>query len=484
CTLIGPDFKPPQAAAPADWSTWHSGAGELREGLVLKPSILPEQWWTVFGDSALNDLQNRALQASPDLQTAALHFAQSRAQRASAAAQRGPEVNGSGSAKRQRESETGASTRLITAIAPGGAGQQQIISLLSSPYNLYQSGFDASWELDLWGRVRRSIEAADADLAGAAEMLAQARLSISSEVARNYFELRSPQRQLRIARQDIAAAEEALGLIQARARGGLTDQSDVVRQNAQLADLKSRVPQLLGQEAATINQISILVGARPGELALGTDAGTDAPLPDLVLGVPSDLARRRPDIRQAEEKLHSATANIGVARGDLLPRITLGASFGFESLMGDKFGDWGSRRWSLGPSLSLPIFDSGRRHAVVELRELQQQEAAVSFQQTVLKAWQEIDDALNNYGAERKRNLQLLEKQHGSQEAYDLARAKYAGGQTDFLAQLDAQRTLFQAERDLADSNSQMRERLVAVYKAVGGGGPVLSSASQATSSR
>jgi NodT family efflux transporter outer membrane factor (OMF) lipoprotein len=487
CSLIGPDFKPPQAGAPADWSSWHSGADELREGLVLKPSTLPEQWWTVFGDSTLNDLQDRALQASPDLQTAALHFAQSRAQRASAAAQRGPEVNGSGSAKRQRESETGASTRLISAIAPGGAGQQQIISLLSSPYNLYQSGFDASWELDLWGRVRRSIEAADADLAGAAEMLTQARLSISSEVARNYFQLRSTQRQLRIARQDIAAAEEALGLIQARARGGLTDQSDVVRQNAQLADLKSRVPQLLGQEAATINQISLLVGARPGALTLGTIEGVDAApaaLPDLALGVPSDLARRRPDIRQAEEKLHSATANIGVAKGDLLPRITLGASFGFESLLGDKFGDWGSRRWSLGPSLSLPIFDSGRRHAVVELRELQQQEAAVSFQQTVLKAWQEIDDALNNYGAERKRNLQLLEKQNSSQEAYDLARAKYAGGLTDFLPQLDAQRTLLQAERDLADSDSQIRERLVAVYKAVGGGGPVLSSASPAISSR
>jgi len=482
CTLLGPDFKPPQAQAPDDWSSWHSGAPELRDGLAVSAATLPEQWWTVFNDTTLNELQARALQASPDLQTAALRFAQSRAQRATSAAQRGPEVNASGSARRQRESETGASTRLISAIAPGGAGSQQIISLLSSPYNLYQAGFDASWELDLWGRVRRTIEAADADLAASAEMLAQTRLSIASDVARNYFELRNTQRQLRLAREDIAAAEETLQLIEARTRGGLIDQVDQNRQTAQLADLRARLPQLLGQEAVTMNQISLLVGARPGELQqilAPAAAPTLAALPDLTLGVPSDIARRRPDIRQAEQKLHSATATIGAARADLLPRLTLGASFGLESLLDNKFGDWGSRRWSLGPSLSLPIFDNGRRRATVELRELQQQEAAVSFQQTVLKAWQEVDDTLNNYDAERKRNTQLIAKQGSSKEAYDLARAKYKGGLTDYLSQLDAQRTLLQADRDLADSDSLLRERLVAVYKAVGGGGPVLAGPEQ-----
>ncbi|MDB5806433.1 MAG: efflux transporter outer rane subunit [Betaproteobacteria bacterium] len=486
CTLLGPDFKPPQVQAPEDWTTWHSGAAELRDGLPISAATLPEQWWTVFNDATLNDLQARALQASPDLQTAALRFAQSRTQRLSVAAQRGPEVNASGSARRQRESETGASTRLISAIAPGGAGSQQIISLLSSPYNLYQAGFDASWELDLWGRVRRNIEAADADLAASGEMLAQTRLSISSEVARNYFELRATQRQLRIARADIATAEETLGLIDARTRGGLIDHVDSTRQNAQLADLRARLPQLLGQEAATMNQISLLVGARPGELqqALAPTDAALAALPDLTLGVPSDLTRRRPDIRQAEQKLHSATATIGAAKADLLPRLTLGASFGFESLLGDKFGDWGSRRWSLGPSLSLPIFDNGRRRATVELRELQQQEAAVSFQQTVLKAWQEVDGSLNAYDAERKRNTQLIAKQGSSREAYDLARAKYNGGLTDFLGQLDAQRTLLQADRDLADSDSLLRERLVAVYKAVGGGGPVLAVPEQKAAAR
>ncbi|HEY4372263.1 MAG TPA: efflux transporter outer membrane subunit [Burkholderiales bacterium] len=485
CTTVGPTFQAPPSAAPADWSAWRSGDPELRQGLNLTMAPLPQQWWTVFKDATLNDLESRAQQSSLDLQTAALRFAQARTQRAATFAQRLPTLDASAAAHRNRDSETGASTRLITGIAPSGGARDQLISLLSSPYNLYQTGFDASWEIDLWGRVRRGLEKADADLESSSDMLAQSRLSIESEVARSYFELRTAQRQLLLARADIAAAEETLQLASARAQGGLTDQVDVKRQGAQLADLKARLPQLLAQEASAINQIGVLVGAHPGELndTLATPAPAgpaaaqaprEATLPDLALGLPSDLTQRRPDIRQAEDKLHAATANIGVAEGDLLPRITLGASFGFESLLSNQLTDWGSRRWSVGPGISLPIFDGGRRRRVVELRKLEQQEAAVSFQQTVLKAWQEVDDALNSYNAEHKRNLQLQEKQRNSREAYDLAQAKYKGGMTDFLSPLDAQRTLLQAERDLADSDNQLRARLVAVYKAIGGGGPGL----------
>jgi NodT family efflux transporter outer membrane factor (OMF) lipoprotein len=342
------------------------------------------------------------------------------------------------------------------------------------PFNLYQYGFDASWELDLWGRVRRSVEAADANVATSRALLAQVQLSVQAEVARHYFELRGVQRQIRIARADIAAAEETLGLVKARADGGLTTDLDLTRQNAQTADLRSRLPQLLGQEAQAVNQITLLVGERPGALqaqladAPGTAETAARALPDLSPGLPSEVALRRPDIQRAQAQLHAATAGIGIAVADLYPRITLGAGFGFESVGSGSFGDWGSRQWSIGPSLQLPIFDNGRRRATVTLRELQQQEAAVAYQQTVLKAWHEIDDALSAYTAERRRNLHLAERERSSRDALQLARVRYDHGLTDFLVQLDAERGLLQAQREYADSTSRLALGLVTIAKALG----------------
>jgi outer membrane protein TolC len=196
---------------------------------------------------------------------------------------------------------------------------------------------------------------------------------------------------------------------------------------------------------------------------------TPGALPDLSLGLPSELALRRPDIRMAQAKLHAATADIGVAVGDLYPRITIGAGLSFQSVDGGAFTDWGSRQWSIGPSLQLPLFDRGRRRATVTLRELQQQEAAVAYQQTVLRAWHEIDDALNAYTAERQRNVQLAERERSSRDALQLARVRYEHGLTDFLVQLDAQRTWLQAQRDYTESSSRLALGWVAISKALGG---------------
>ncbi|HTJ99162.1 MAG TPA: efflux transporter outer membrane subunit [Bordetella sp.] len=505
---VGPEYQAPATPAPASWQDWRSGSGMTDaephvavakpdtanakpDMAVAKPNTanakpdmadakldtapLAAQWWTLFGDATLDQLQARAEQASPDLRTAALRYAQSRMRRVVVAAQRGPTLDATGAATRQRQSEYSAATRLADAVAP--ANRQELVSVLSQPFTLYQGGFDASWELDLWGRVARSIEAADADVGNAAALLDEVRLAIASELARDYFELRLTQQQHALLDQDVAAARDSLGLLQARAHGGLIDELDVSRQRSLLADLEARVPGLRAQEAALINQIGLLVDARPGELSQTLAAraplplaGLPARLPDLSLGLPSQVALRRPDIRAAEARLHAATADIGVAVADLYPRITLGATFGFESFEGARFGEWSTRTWSVGPSLSLPIFDQGRRRATIVLRELAQQEAAVSYQQTVLKAWQEIDDALTGYDAERGRNARLRTKEDASREAYDLARARYARGLTDFLVELDAERTWIQARRDLSDSNHQMFLRLIAVYKSVGGG--------------
>jgi NodT family efflux transporter outer membrane factor (OMF) lipoprotein len=459
-------------ASPPSFADWHGGSPALIPPQA-RMDTPPPAGWTMFGDPVLDALEAHALAANADLQTAALRFLQSRAQRSVVESQQAPQLNGSAGVTRLRQSENGETRRLLDAFNP--PNQEQLIQVLSEPHNFYQAGFDASWELDLWGRVRRAVESADANVGASQALLAQVQLSVQAEVARRYFELRAAQRQIGIARDDIAAAEETLALVKARADGGLTTDLDVTRQNAQAADLRARLPQLLAQEALASNQITLLLGERPGtlrsQLAARPDAVPAAALPDLSLGLPSDLALRRPDIQVAQAQLHAATANIGVAVADLYPRVTIGAGFGFQSVDGGSFAAWGSRQWSIGPSLQLPIFDGGRRRATVTLRELQQQEAAVSYQQTVLRAWHEVDDALSAYTAERLRNVQLAERERSSRDALQLARVRYDHGLTDFLVQLDAQRTWLQAQREYTESTSRLALGLVAVSKALGGTG-------------
>ena len=478
CTL-GPDFRAPSPVAPPSWAAAHSGAAEIGPG--AGPTRLAADWWTLFGDPTLDRLQARAAEASPDLQSAALRFAQSRMQRQMVVAQRGVAVDGSAAVNRQRLSESGANALMIQRIAPDG-DSGRISKLLAEPFTLYQAGFDASWEADLWGRVRRSVEAADAGVAAQRALLDEARLSVAAELTRSYFELRGVQEQIRVTRQDLAATEESLQLIQARADGGLVDDLDVERQRGQLAELRARLLELLASETAAINRVAVLVGSLPGSLQteLGNPGEQRPSTPDLSLGLPAELARRRPDIRAAEARLHAATASIGIAVAELYPTVRLGARFGYESFDEGKFGDWGSRQWAVGPSLSVPLFDSGRRRAQIELRRLEQQEAAVAYQQTVLRAWQEVDDALTRYQAERARNRQLEEKLRSSQQAYAMAQARYAGGLTDFLVELDAQRGYLQARRDLVDSDTRLRLYLIVICKALGGGAPELGDAAPA----
>lgn len=468
---VGPDFVKPTPAAPDDWTAWRSGDDSLKTSLTAGVAVRSD-WWRSFGDPVLDGLEQRAFESSPDLRTAALHFAQARAQRTTVAAQRGPEVSVGGGVTRQRQSEHGASTRLLDAVGTS-SNRDELAKLLAEPFNVYQAGFDASWELDLWGRVRRSVEAAEADVARQAALLDLARLSLTSEVARNYFELRTTQNQIRLIREDIAALEDRLGLLEARVRGGVIDHLNLEQQRAELAGLQAQLPPLLAQESASANQITLLLGERPGALRaelrpVAAQAQGQGALPDLALGLPSEVARRRPDIRAAEARLHNATASIGIAQADLYPSIRLGAHFGYESVIDSEFSAWGSRTWSVGPSLSLPLFDRGRRKSVVQLRELEQQEAAVAFQKAVLQAWQEIDDALSAYSAERQQAKELQARMDASQQAYELAKARYDGGTVDFLAVLDGQRSYLQARRDLAASQGRMNTRFVTVNKVLG----------------
>jgi NodT family efflux transporter outer membrane factor (OMF) lipoprotein len=468
--MVGPDFHPPTSLSPEGWNDWRSGDASLHN-VAMRETPAPASWWTTFNDSQLNELERLALTRSPDMQTAVLRFAQSRVQRQAAVAQLGPVFNASADVNRQRESEHGASARMLSVLAPGAS--DELAQLLSAPFTLYQGGFDASWEPDLWGRVRRLIESGDADVEAAAATFDGVRLSIAAEVARSYFELTGVREQLRLARREVSAAAQYARLVQARAKGGVASQLDATRQQAFLSELQARVPQLLDQEANLIGQLSLLLGMRPGSLSGQVDAvpGYRPPvLPDLSLGVPSDLARRRPDVRRAEAVLHAATASIGVAVAELYPRITLGAGYAAEATQSSDLTSWSSRRWMVGASLDLPLFDRGRRRSVVVLRKLQQQEAAIAWRKTVLQAWRDVDAALSAYSAEQQRNRRLAQQQLQTREADDLARALYQNGMTSFLDALDAQRALITAQREYAQSNTDLALRLVAVYKALGGG--------------
>lgn len=463
----GPAYVKPTAAAPAQWGDWHGGDDSLRTASLPAVPGLPERWWEAFGDPVLNGLEADALGAGLDVRTAALRFAEARVQRANAGAQGGPELGLKGGATRQRQSERGAGTRLIDVI---GGDRDRLASLLAQPFSLYQAGFDASWEPDFWGRIRHAVEAADADVDGQAALLGLARLSLASEVARRYFELRTAQSQIELLREEEAALRERLRLIEARVAAGALDHFDLARQRTELAALSAQMPALRTQEAAAMNQLTLLLGKRPGELnaALAPAPRTAQAMPDLSLGLPSEVAWRRPDIRSAEARLRAATAAIGIARAELYPSIRLGAHAGLESYLGGEFADWGSRTWSVGPSLDLPLFDGGRRRRAVQLRELQQQEAAIDFQRTVLQAWREIDDALNAYGAERQAQRELVQREASARDAWQLAQARYQGGTTDFTAVVDAQRGYLQARRDLVASEGRMRTGFVAVNKALG----------------
>ena len=338
-------------------------------------------------------------------------------------------------------------------------------------FDLFQGGFDASWELDLWGRVRRSIESADAALEASTEAQRAQLLSSIAEVARDYVQLRGTQETLRITRANLSAARESVQLTSERARGGLATDLDVANARAQLESTAATIPQLEQQEAQSINAIGLLLGMPPA--ALQAELSPRKPVPPVPprvpVGLPSELARRRPDIRQAEAQLHSATADIGMAKADFYPKLTLSGSVALQALQVRNLG-FSAGTYSYGPSLTIPLFEGGRLRGTLQLREAQQQEAAVNYQRTVLQAFTDVDNALIAFAAEQRRRNSLVEQVAQSRRAFNLAQSQYRQGISDFLQVLTAQRTVLSAEQQLSDSTATVSANLVSLYKALGGG--------------
>lgn len=467
CT-VGPDYQPPRAEAPASWTDWRSGDPALHN--IPNAGVMNDSmWWKRYNDAQLNALVDRALTASPDMQSAALHFARAQLQYHIISAQQLPEVAMTASVSREQQSSNGASTRVLKAILPD---PERVVDLMADPYNWYQAGVNFSWEIDLWGHVRRAIEAADADVSAQRAMLELAKLSIIGDVVNNYYYLRAVQQQIALLREDVRVMDERLTLIKARTVAGALDDTDQQRQQGELATTRAHLIDLQAEEAVAINKLLLLSGEHPGalqaELAYHPSALTATSLPSLSPGVPSEVALRRPDIRAAVARLHAATARIGVAEAELYPSITLGARLGYDSDNADNLTEWSSRSWSVGPSLHLPLFDRGRRKATVVLRETDQQQAAVDYHHTVLKAWQEIDDALNRYAASQQKLQQQQRRVQSTHQALNLIQARYDGGLTDFIDVLDSQRSDIQSRQALTLSQRDLMTAWAAVNRAVG----------------
>lgn len=477
CMSVQPDAQRPELPMPESWNDAHGGSPTLLDEPSRRsnvPDSVPAGF-TLFADPELNALQARALDNNADLRMALLRFAQSRVQRGMIAAGDQPTLLANAAASRQRQSETGSATRLLSALAPASQ-TQSLIDFISDPFALYQAGFDASWEPDLWGRVRHSLEAADAQVEESAAALAQVQLGLLSEVARGYFQLRGVQTQSRLLQQDIARADELLALLQTRTAAGLGTDAEVLGQKIVLSDLRSREPSLKEQEAQALNALSYLLGEMPGSLQAllaGQGDWTLGTVPDFTLGLPSSVAASRPDIQISEARLRQATARLGVADADLYPRIVLGAGLGLESLESGAFAEWGSHQWSIGPRLSLPLFDQGRRRATVTLRELQEQEAAIEFQRVVLNAWREVDSALNRYSAQRQRAAAVQAKLLQEQEARALVLSHYSNGLVDYRQVLLADQRVAAIQRELAESDTLLALDLVSLFKALGSAAPI-----------
>jgi multidrug efflux system outer membrane protein len=450
---VGPRYQRPQEAAPAAW-------GEAAEGGLNSAAADLGLWWASLGDPELSALVERAVAANHELRIAEARLREARAERLTVAAGRVPEVDATGEAIHQR-----ISPNIFPSLGPGGF-------VIPGEQNLFQLGFDATWELDVFGRVRRSVEAAGADVGAAEENRRDVLVTMLAEVARNYVEARAFQRRLEIARLNIAAQRQSAELTRARFAGGVSSELDATRAEALLATTESEVPTLQTGFKQAVHRLGVLIGREPGALMaeLAEPAAIPAAPDEVRIGAPADVVRRRPDIRRAERELAAATARVGVATADLYPRFSLTGSFGFQSAKVASLFDSSSRFYSIGPALQWPIFDAGRIRANIGVQEARTEQALEAYEQTVLRAFEDVENAMVAYAREQERRVALGRAVDANERSVELAGELYGRGLADFLSVLDAQRALFQSQDQLAQSTRAVTSDLIAVYKALGGG--------------
>jgi multidrug efflux system outer membrane protein len=411
------------------------------------------RFWTQFGDPTLDQLVDDALTANHDLRIALGNLKEARAEHRAAKLDLLPTVTASGGYTEERLS----------------AAESLFGQPLDARY--YDVGFDAFWELDVFGRVRRNVEAQSAEVEGAEASLHDAQVSVTAEVARSYFELRGEQLRLAVALRNADNQRQTLQLTQALLDGGRATELDTSRAQSQLSTTLSTIGPLEAAVARSIHRLAVLTGREPNALDQLLQPPRELPnLPGVAaVGDPATLLRRRPDIRVAERQLAASTALVGVAIGDLFPKVTFTGSYSLSALPGSPLGGDATRGYVVGPSISWAAFDLGRVKAHVEGSRARADIALAGYEQTVLRALEETEDALVTHARTRDSLTQATDAAIASQTAAHIARARYEGGLVDFLAVLDAERTQLDAEDRLAQSRTDAATSLIALYKALGG---------------
>ncbi|OON40919.1 RND transporter [Izhakiella australiensis] len=466
---VGPDYNAPKPVTASHFNAMDADAGSKPQASAINP-----QWWKTFQDPQLDSLITRAIAGNLSLQQAVMRIASSRQQINQARGAWFPSVTGNGQVTRQQLGVKGQleSNGVYDQIDQSAPQSRSTLDSLTKPVTLYQGNFDASWELDLWGKVRRQVEVAKAQQQQNIENRNDALVSLEAEVARTYLQLRGAQAVTQTIETQIQVAQQTLELTQSQQRNGLSPMTDVENARAQLGSLRAQLPQYQSQTRQAMNGLAVLLGKMPG--ALDSELATTKalpPLPALVpVGVPSTLARRRPDVRVAEAQLHAATANIGVSVAQMFPSLSLTGEFGMRNTDASYLDNWSSHFYSFGPSLSIPIFQGGRLVSSVKLARADQASAALGYRQTVLTALQDVENALVSYRADQQRVDSLNETVEAQQNAFNLARDSYGKGLSSFIEVLDAQRQLAQTRQQLVSARMQSSVDLVALYKALGGG--------------
>jgi NodT family efflux transporter outer membrane factor (OMF) lipoprotein len=455
---VGPDYQPPDNALPRGWQ-------EARQrGIETQPAELAK-WWTEFKDPLLDSLVERAVRSNLDLRIAEARIREARGALGIVGADLWPSVDVSASYSRNRSSANavGSPTQGAVAAPTGDRRLEQ---------DLYKTGFDAGWEIDIFGGVRRRVEAAEASIEASVEDRRAVLVTLLGDVAKSYIDLRGFQRRIAVAEDNLRAQQETLSITKVRFDAGLASDLEVAQAEGQVSATAAQIPILRSGLKQALYRLDVLLGAQPG--AISGEVAKEEPIPALPpqakVGLPAELLRRRPDIRRAERQLAAATAQIGAATADLYPRFSLIGAFGLQSVSASDWLGAPSRFWSIGPTITWPVFDAGRIRANIEIRNAQQEQALRLYEKSVLTAIEDVENALVNYGNEQTRYRSLIDGVAANRRAVQMANELYRQGLVPFLNVLDAQRSLYAAENDLTQSEATMASNLVALYKALGGG--------------
>ncbi len=479
---LGPNFSAPHAAVPAVYIQDAPGGGApYASGDAVDPT-----WWERFNDPVLTALESRAVSQNLDLQIATERLLEAEAQAQIAGAVLYPSLSGAASYPREGPSKEGIFTALggagsagaannagtvangsPSSIGGGGASGSAIHAL-----DLYQYGLQSMYDLDLWGKNKRAVEAAVAAAAASEEARRASLLNVEAEVASAYISLRGTETVLGITQKNLDFARQLVDLTGERQQAGLTTALDVANAKAAAAQIESQIPTLVAQRDTYVEQIGELLAETPEALSgeLTTPAAVPLTPPSVPIGLPADLLRRRPDVREAEDSLHEATAETGVAVASFFPDLSLSGSVSLQALQFKNLNEFKAITYAVGPELTLPIFEGGQLTGQLKLRQAQQQEAALDYAKTVLTAFYQVDEALIDYNQEHATLDALKDDAQQSQIALGLAEDQYKEGLADYLSVLNAQEDFLSAQQAEAQSVARLSGDLVTLYQALGGG--------------